>query len=681
MANARLNITDLDFDQIKSNLKTYLQQQSQFQDYDFEGAGLSVLLDILAYNTHYNSYYLNMVANESFLDTALLRDSVVSHAKTLGYVPHSSSSPKSVVNVTVDTANTTPGTLTITRGTSFSSDLVDGVSYNFVVLTDVSVTKSDTKFYFENLDIYEGALVNYDYNYSQLSNPKSVFILPDRSVDTSTITVSVRPNPGNTSSAVYTKSTDILDITSTSDVYFLQEGKNTNYQIYFGDGVLGKALDDGSVISVSYLVTRGDAANKSNAFIPNSMIGGISNIVIDVVNVASGGSTRETVDSIKFGASSQFLTQNRLVTFKDYESYLKKNYPSVDSLSVWGGEDQSPPAYGKVFISLKPKENYFITETEKLRIVNEIIKPKSIVAVTAEIIDPEYLYILIENYVQYDKTKTTLSPIAIKNAIRSSLLNYRDTFLNKFDATFVLSKMQDYIDSVDLNSIAGSETILRIQKRFEPTLGVGSTYRIEYNTPLHRGTTTNKLTSSLFDVNDIDGVLRSVILEETPESFTGLSEILVTNAGSGYTTAPTVTITGDGVGATASAVVVNGRIQSIAITNRGINYSRAIITVSGGNGYGCIATAVLDGRYGTLRIVYFDGNAERQIVNSNAGSIDYDTGLIILTDLKIISLATFDNLVRLTIESEKGIIKSFRNTIITLDEADTTSITTELVES
>jgi hypothetical protein len=429
------------------------------------------------------------------------------------------------------------------------------------------------------------------------------------------------------------------------------------------------------------LVTRGDAANKSNAFIPNSMIGGMSNIVIDVVNVASGGSTRETVDSIKFGASSQFLTQNRLVTFKDYESYLKKNYPSVDSLSVWGGEDQSPPAYGKVFISLKPKENYFITETEKLRIVNEIIKPKSIVAVTAEIIDPEYLYILIENYVQYDKTKTTLSPIAIKNAIRSSVLNYRDTFLNKFDATFVLSKMQDYIDSVDLNSIAGSETILRIQKRFEPTLGVGSTYRIEYNTPLHRGTTTNKLTSSLFDVNDIDGVLRSVILEETPESFTGLSEILVTNAGSGYTTAPTVTITGDGVGATASAVVVNGRIQSIAITNRGINYSRAIITVSGGNGYGCIATAVLDGRYGTLRIVYFDGNAERQTVNSNAGSIDYDTGLIILTDLKIISLATFDNLVRLTIESEKGIIKSFRNTIITLDEADTTSITTELVES
>ena len=681
MANARLNITDLDFDQIKLNLKTYLQQQSQFQDYDFEGAGLSVLLDILAYNTHYNSYYLNMVANESFLDTALLRDSIVSHAKTLGYVPYSSSAPKSTVNITIDSANTTPGTLTITRGTGFSSGLVDGVSYNFVVLNDVSVTKSDTKFYFEDLEIYEGVLVNYDYNYSQLSNPKSIFVLPDRNIDTSTITVSVRPNSGNTSSAVYTKSTDILDITSTSSVYFLQEGKNTNYQIYFGDGVLGKALDDGSVISVSYLVTKGEAANKSNAFVSNSMIGGMSNIVINVINVASGGSTRESVDSIKFGASSQFLTQNRLVTFKDYESYLKKNYPSLDSLSVWGGEDESPPVYGKVFVSLKPKENYFITETEKLRIVNEIIKPKSIVAVTTEIIDPEYLYILVENYVQYDKTKTTLSPIAIKNAIRSSLLNYRDTFLNKFDATFVLSKMQDYIDSVDLNSIAGSETILRLQKRFEPTLGVGSTYRIEFNAPLHRGTTTNKLTSSLFDVYDIDGILRSVILEETPESFTGLSEILVTNAGNGYTTPPTITITGDGVGATASAVIVNGRVESITITNRGINYSRAIITISGGDGYGATATAVLDGRFGTIRTVWFDSTAKRQIVNENAGVIDYDLGLITINNLKVISLSTFDNLIRLTIESEKGIVKSFRNTIITLDDTDTTSITTELVEN
>jgi len=221
---------------------------------------------------------------------------------------------------------------------------------------------------------------------------------------------------------------------------------------------------------------------------------------------------------------------------------------------------------------------------------------------------------------------------------------------------------------------------LKLQKRFEPSLNSASTYQIEFNAPLKRGTTTNKMVSSNFDVNDDTGTLRNVIIEEIPESQTGISDILVINAGSGYTTAPTVTITGDGIGATASAVIVNGRIQSITITNRGINYSRAIITISGGNGSEGVATAVLDGRFGTLRIVYFDDNAERQVVNSNAGSINYDTGLIILTNLNIISLATFDNLVRLTIESEKGIVKSFRNTIITLDDTDPTSITTELVE-
>jgi hypothetical protein len=680
MANARLQISELDFDQIKQNLKSYLQQQSTFQDYDFEGSGLSVLLDILAYNTHYNSYYLNMVANESFLDTAILRDSVVSHAKTLGYTPQSITAPEAIINITIDSANTTPDVVTIPRGTTFSSSLIDTQSYNFVLLDDVTATKSSTSFYYDSVKIYEGTLPSYSFNYNKNSNPKSTFTLPDDGIDTTTIKVSVTPNSGNTFTQVYTAVTDILDITSESTVYFLQEGKNGLFQISFGDGVLGKALDDGSTISVSYLITNGDAANKASAFVPNASINGLTNITVTTVTVAAGGSMRETIDSIKFGAAAQFSTQNRLVTFKDYETFLKRSYPNIDSLSVWGGEDETPPVYGKVFVSLKPKENYYITETEKQRIIDEIIKPKSIVAVSTEIIDPKYLYIIVENYVQYDKTKTTLTSVAIKNAIKNSIINYKNTYLNKFGSTFVLSKMQDYIDSVDLNTITGSETILRLQKRFEPTLNSAATYQIEFNAPLHRGTTTNKMVSSNFNVYDEVGTLRNVIIEEIPESYTGISEIQVINAGSGYTTAPTVTITGDGVGATASAVIVNGRIQSINITNRGINYSRAIITISGGNGYGGIATAVLDGRYGTLRTVYFDDNAERQIVNSNVGSINYDTGLITLTNLNIISLSTFDNLVRLTIESEKGIVKSFRNTIITLDDTDTTSITTELVE-
>jgi len=680
MANARLNISDLDFDQIKQNLKSYLQQQNTFQDYDFEGAGLSVLLDILAYNTHYNSYYLNMVANESFLDTAILRDSVVSHAKTLGYTPQSITAPEALINITIETSNTTSDVVTIPRGTTFSSSLIDTQSYSFVMLEDVTATKSGTVFYYDSVKIYEGTLPTYSFTYNQNSNPKRTFTLPDSGIDTTTIKVSVVPNSGNTLTQVYTAVTDILEINSASTVYFLQEGKNGQFQLSFGDGVLGKALDDGSIISVSYLITSGAAANKAAAFVPNSTINGLTNITVTTVTVAAGGSIRESIDSIKFGAAAQFSTQNRLVTFKDYETFLKRSYPNIDSLSVWGGEDETPPVYGKVFVSLKPKENYFITETEKQRIIDEIIKPKSIVAVSTEIVDPKYLYILVENYVQYDKTKTTSNSVAIKDAIKNSIINYKDIFLNKFASTFVLSKMQDYIDSVDLNTITGSETILRLQKRFEPSLSSASTYQIEFNAPLHRGTTTNKMVSSNFDVYDDVETLRNVIIEEIPESYTGISDIQVINPGSGYTTAPTVTITGDGVGATASAVIVNGRIQSIAITNRGINYSRAIITISGGNGYGGVATAVLDGRYGTLRLVYFDDNAERQVVNSNIGSINYDTGLVTLTNLNIISLATFDNLVRLTIESEKGIVKSFRNTIITLDDTDPTSITTELVE-
>lgn len=679
MANARLNVTDLDFDQIKSNLKTYLQQQTTFQDYDFEGSGLSVLLDILAYNTHYNAYYLNMVANEAFLDTALLRDSVVSHAKTLGYVPHSTRAAKATINLTADSGNTAPGTLTITRGTGFSSNLLDGSSYSFVVLEDVSVDKIGTQFYFDSLDIYEGVLANYDFTYTQQSNPKAVFTLPEENIDTTTIFVSVRPNSGNSFSQVYTKSTDVLDVTADSLVYFLQESRNNQYQIYFGDNVLGKALNDGAIVSVSYLITTGPAANKSNAFVADSTIGGISNITINVVNVASGGSLRESVDSIKFGAPAQFTTQNRLVTFKDYETYLIKNYPSVDSLSVWGGEDETPPVYGKVFISLKPKENYYISEAEKQRIIDEIVTPKSIVSVAAEIIDPKYLYLLVDNYVQYDKNKTSQNPEAIKSAIKNAILLYNQTNLNKFGATFVLSKLQDVVDAVSLESIRGSETILRLQKRFAPELNVSKTYQIEFNAELHRGTTTNRLASSEFDVFDSLGVRRTAQLEEVPNSYTGVTEINVTNPGFGYTTAPTVTIIGDGTGATATATVINGRIQKITVVNRGTDYTTALVTLSGGNGYGASAVAVLDSRFGTLRTVYYDTFAQKQIIRENAGTVDYQKGLVTLNDIRFLSVKPSDGLIRISLESEKGIISSVKNTLITIDETDPASIVTELV--
>ena len=679
----RLRVTELDFDTIKNNLKAFLNQQSEFTDYDFEGSGLNILLDILAYNTHYNAYYLNMVANESFLDTAILRDSVISHAKTLGYTPHSTRASVATINFTANSATSTSGTLTLPAGFGFLSNQIDSKPYNFVVLEDTTVTKANSTYYFENLEIYEGQLTTYRFTHNSASNPKQVFTLPDANIDTTTIKVQVAPSSGNTQLTVYNLVSDILDVGVSSEVYYLQENKSGKYQIYFGNNVVGKSLPDGAIVNVTYLRTNGTAANKANNYVATSGISdslaeSITSFVIDPVSPAAGGAVRESVDDIKFGAAAQFTTQNRLVTVKDYESYLKKNYPSIDSLSVWGGEEEIPPTYGKVYISLKPKENYFISETEKQRIIDEIISPKAIVAVSAEIRNPEYLYLLVENYVEYDKKKTSLTPEAIKTSIRNAVLVYRNTNLNKFDSTFVLSKLQDSIDGVDLNAISGSETVLRLQKRFEPTLGASTTYTINFNALLHRGTTTNKLTSSEFRIFDAEGVIRTVLFEEVPESFTGISEIQVTNAGNGYTTAPTVTITGDGTGAVANAIIVNGRIQGIEVTNRGINYTRAIVTISGGDGYGGSAIAVLDGRFGYLRTIYYDDNAEKQTINEQIGTINYITGTVTINDIRILSVVTTDGLIRLTIESEKGIIKSSKNTIITLDDADISSITTEL---
>ena len=679
----RLRVTELDFDTIKTNLKSFLNNQTQFTDYDFEGSGLNVLIDLLAYNTHYNAYYLNMVANESFMDTALLRDSVVSHAKTLGYIPYSTASSTAIINFSVESGSNTAATLTIPSGYAFLSDQIDSKSYNFIVLEDTTVTKSNTKFIFESLELHEGQLVTYNFTHNSASNPKQTFLLPDSNIDTSTISILVAPSAGNTSTAIYNAVTDILDVTGTSPVYFLQENKNGRYQIYFGNDAVGKSLPDGAIVSATYLLTNGSDANKANNFVgtttlTDSLATSLSNFTITPISSASGGADRESVDNIKFSATSQYSTQNRLVTIKDYESYILNKYPSIDSISVWGGEDNIPVVYGKVFVSLKPKTDYYISEAEKQRIIDDIITPKSIISVSTQILDPEYLYIIIDSQVQYDTKKTTSSEIAIKNAIRSAILTYSSTNLNKFSSKLVLSKLQDSIDSTDLNSIVGSKTKLRVQKRFKPTLNANKSYTIPFNVKLNRGSLSDKVSSSQFTVNDFAGISRIVSIEEIQNSYTGVSAISMTNPGTGYTTEPTVTITGDGVGAMASATVVNGTIQSITITNRGIDYSRAIVTITGGNGYGAAATAEIDSRTGVLRTIYYDSLSQRQVVDSDVGTIDYNAGIITLTDIKITSVTETDGYIRISAESQSGIIESARNTIITIDAEDPTSIITTL---
>ena len=681
MATNRLQVTDLDFDTIKNNLKTFLKSQSEFSDYDFEGSGLSVLMDLLAYNTHYNAYYLNMVANESFLDTAVLRNSVVSHAKLLGYVPVSVTAARAAVNVTVPSGNSTPDTLSLSRGFSLKSNIIDNSTFNFVLLEDVTVNKTGQDFIFLDLPFYEGQLISYDFTYNSATNPKGTFIIPDVNIDTKTLQVSVQASSSNLSTEVYTQSSDVLSATSESAVFFLQEGQDGKFQIYFGNGVIGKALNDGCIVNLEYLVTSGDAANKASSFVISTPIANVISYSVTVASAAAGGAQRESADKIKLNSTLQYATQNRLVTTKDYESYVTKNYPAVQSISVWGGEEEFPPVYGKVYICIKPKDNYYLSTSEKERIISEIVQPKSIISIKSEIRDPEYLYLKLVNLVKYDKKKTSLTEDEIKNAIKSAIYLYNDQYLDKFGATFVLSKIQDNIDGVDLSSIIGSETSLRLEKRFLPSLTETKTYDINFNVPLSRGTILNRLTSSEFTINDNSGITRNAILEEVPESYTGISEIRIINPGYKYITAPTVTITGDGYGAEAKAIIVNGKVQSIQITNRGINYTKAIITFTGGDGYGAEAVAVLNSRYGTLRTVYFNANAERQIIESNAGTIDYSSGTISITNIRLLTVSTSDGYIRLNIESEDGIISSNRNTVIVIDKTDSTAIVTDLISS
>jgi hypothetical protein len=429
---ARLQVTDLDFDTIKTNLKNFLRQQSEFTDYDFEGAGLNVLLDILAYNTHYNAYYLNMVANESFLDSATTRDAVVSHAKTLNYVPYSVTAPKATVNVTVTSLTTDADTAILPRGYTFFSELVDGVSYNYITTESVTVSKTGTQYFFENIDIYEGQFINFSQTYNAISNPKSVFTIPNANIDTRTLKVTVTPTSGNTAAQTYNLVSDILDVTGSSLVYFLNESNDGKFKVSFGDNVIGQSLTDGAIVNMSYLITSGGVSNRANNFTAGSTINGLATIDVSVVSPSAGGSDRESVDSIKFSTASQFATQNRLITFKDYETYILQNYTSLDSISVWGGEDEEKPVYGKVFISLKPKTNYYISEAEKQRIIDEIIKPKAVVSTDVIIRDPEFLYLLIENTVRYDARKTSLTESALKTNIRNTILSYSNLYLNKF---------------------------------------------------------------------------------------------------------------------------------------------------------------------------------------------------------------------------------------------------------
>ena len=475
MAATKLEISELDFDDVKANLKLFLNQQTEFQDYDFEGSGMAILLDLLAYNTHYLGFNANMLANEMFIDSADIRASLVSLAKQVGYTPTSVRAPTASLNVTVNDA--TSATLTITEGTKFQTT-VDGTTYDFVVREDTTISPTAGVYTFSNLDITEGSLTTFQYT-ADSADADQRFIIPSEFVDTSTLTVNVQTSSSDTSSTTYTLATGYRELTSTSTNYFLQEAEDGKFEVYFGDGITGKALTDGNIIILQYIITNVEAANGASSFTLSGTIGGFSDVSITTSSNAANGAIAETKESIRFNAPKQYTAQDRAVTIEDYKSLTKSVYANTQSVSAWGGEDHSTPIYGRVYISIKAKSGTNLTTATKDSIVASL-KNYAIGSVTPVIIDPETTSLLLTSTVKYDKSKTTLTATQLKTNINTILTTYDTDTLNQFDGVFRYSKVSNLIDDTD-TSILSNITTLKLRKSFTPTIGSSTLYTISYN--------------------------------------------------------------------------------------------------------------------------------------------------------------------------------------------------------
>ena len=481
MATAnKLDISTLDFDNIKTNLKKFISNQDEFKDYDFEGSGMSVLLDLLAYNTHYLAYNANIMGNEMFIDTADLRNSIVSHAKTLGYTPNSARAPYADINVVVN--NATGATLTMNAGTQFTTT-VDNVSYNFVSIGSNIISPVDGVYTFSNLKIYEGTYVTYQYTVDTTDIDQR-FLIPSANADTNTLIVSVQNSSTDTITNTYTLATGITSLTDTSKVYFLQEAEDGKFEIYFGDGVTGKQLVNGNIITLKYVVTNKTLANGASSFALSGNIGGFSDVAITVNSNAANGSEAETKDSIKFNAPKSYAAQDRAVTIEDYKTKVKELYANTQSVSAWGGEDHSTPYYGRVYISIYPKTGSNLTTATKNPIVTTL-KQYSIGSVTPVIIDPEVTYILLTSNVRYKEAATTKTATTLKSEITDALTTYNTTTLQQFDSMLRYSKILDTIDDVDTNAILSNITTVRLRKSFTPALSTSTKYTISLSNALY----------------------------------------------------------------------------------------------------------------------------------------------------------------------------------------------------
>ena len=582
-SKGKIEITDLDFDAVKSNFKTFLSQQNGFTDYNFEGSGMSVLMDLLAYNTHYQAFHANMLANEMFLDTTLLRASAVSHAKALGYLPTSMKASNALVTVTVKGVPITQTSLTMTAGSVFTTSVND-TSYQFVTIADHTATSDTGTFQFDDIPIFEGTRVNYTYTVDS-TNLEQQFLIPSSSVDTGTLVVRVQTSASDTTTETYKLNTDFTTLDTNSKVYFLQEVEEGRFEVYFGDGVFGYKPIDGNIIILDYVVTNGALADGASAFTAASTVGGYSNVTALATASASGGGFAETVDSIKFNAPLKYASQGRAVTPDDYKSILPSVYTNIKSVSVWGGEDNDPAIYGRVYISIRPKTGTTLTSTTKNQIITSL-KKYNVASITPVIVDPEILQLVLTTTVKYNSTLTTKTASDIKALAETTISTFNTNNLEKFDSVFRHSNLLLDLDASDV-SILSSTVAVKLKRIVSVTLNASTKYTINFNNAAYHPTNNHSQT-----------------------------------------------------------VVESGGFFLAGNTN--VQY-------------------IDDDGAGNIRTFYLLGGTTKTVTNAQAGTINYNTGQIVLTSFNISSVQAASGNLEVTLKPDSNDVIPVRNQVIEID--------------
>ena len=594
-SKGRIEITDLDFDTVKSNFKTFLSQQNSFTDYNFEGSGMSVLMDLLAYNTHYLAFHANMLANEMFIDTALTRSASVSHAKSLGYLPSSTKASYATVDVTVKGVPTSQTTLVMVAGTIFTTSVND-VSYNFVTIGDSTATSDTGTFVFTGVQIYEGTRIRFTYTVDS-SNLEQQFIIPSATVDTGTIVVSVQASSSDITTEVYTLNTDYATLDSTSLKYFLQEVEDGKFEVYFGDGVTGKKPIDGNIVILDYVVTNGSLADGANAFTPASSVGGYSNVTALATSSASGGGEAETVDSIKFNAPLKYAAQGRAVTPDDYKAIVPSVYTNIKSIQCWGGEDNDPPIYGKVYIAIRPNTGTSLTTTTKNSITTSL-KNYNVASIVPEIVDAEILYLVLGVTAKYNSTLTEKSKSDIKALVETTVSTFNTNNLQKFDSVFRHSNLLKDIDDTD-TSILSSTATMKLKRIVTPSLNAITKYTVSINN---------------------------------------------------------------------------------AVYHPALNWAQTVVESTGFYLSGNTNEQFIDDDgNGNIRTFYLLGGTTKTITNAEAGTVNYSTGVVVLTSFNVTSTTNTDSTIDVTVKPDSNDIIPVRQQVIEIDTVATT-VTAEVDE-